>query len=56
VIMLTGFGDFMNATEERPAGVDLVVNKPVSLQDLSQDIVRIVSRRPAALLRHVKSA
>ena len=30
VIMLTGFGEMMNAAEELPANVDLVVSKPIN--------------------------
>ena len=31
VIMLTGFGDSMQVSGEQPAGVDVIVNKPVTL-------------------------
>jgi signal transduction histidine kinase len=34
VIMLTGFGEFMNAAGERPEGVDLIVSKPVTIDSL----------------------
>jgi signal transduction histidine kinase len=34
VIMLTGFGSMMEATGEKPAGVDLVVGKPVTMHDM----------------------
>src|SRR5205823_2922858 len=31
IIMLTGFGELMDVTGQRPAGVDLVVGKPITL-------------------------
>ena len=34
VIMLTGFGEFMNASRELPDGVDLVLSKPPLIRDL----------------------
>ncbi|MBI1930043.1 response regulator [Candidatus Poribacteria bacterium] len=33
VIMLTGFGDLMNAVDEKPAGVDMILSKPVGLTE-----------------------
>ena len=39
VVMLTGFGDLMNISGEHPAGVDVVVSKPIEIQELT----RIVS-------------
>jgi signal transduction histidine kinase/ActR/RegA family two-component response regulator len=36
VIMLTGFGDFMNANDERPPHVDHVLSKPPSLRALRE--------------------
>jgi CheY-like chemotaxis protein len=45
VIMLTGFGDLMDAKGEQPAGVDAVVGKPVTLDALA-DAIRQVSVRP----------
>jgi len=45
VIMLTGFGDLMEAKGEQPAGVDVVVGKPVTLDALA-DAIRQVSARP----------
>jgi CheY-like chemotaxis protein len=30
VVMMTGFGDMMNAAGERPSGVDAVLGKPIS--------------------------
>ena len=34
VIMLTGFGTMMQAADERPPGVDFVVSKPVTMNEL----------------------
>jgi PAS domain S-box-containing protein len=44
VIMLTGFGDLMEARGEQPAGVDAVIGKPVTLDALA-DAIRQVSTR-----------
>jgi hypothetical protein len=43
--MLSGFGDFMNASGEKPPGVDVVVSKPVTL-DAMRDVLAIVGLRP----------
>jgi PAS domain S-box-containing protein len=45
VIMLTGFGDLMAAKGERPVGVDAVVSKPVTLDALTQAILKVIARR-----------
>ena len=41
VIMMTGFGDIMEATGERPSGVDLVVSKPVTLATLRDAVSKV---------------
>jgi len=41
VIMLTGFGDLMNHHHERPAAVDLVIGKPVTMAVLRSAITRV---------------
>jgi signal transduction histidine kinase/ActR/RegA family two-component response regulator len=41
VMMLTGFGDLMDAQDENPEGVDLVVAKPVDIHGLSEAIKRV---------------
>ena len=41
VILLTGFGDIMEASGERPEGVDLVVSKPVTLIELRQAMLKV---------------
>jgi signal transduction histidine kinase len=42
VILLTGFGDLMSGAGERPAGVDLVVSKPFTMNVLREAIARCV--------------
>ncbi len=42
IIMLTGFADIMNAAEERPAAVDLVLAKPVTQAKLYTAIDAVV--------------
>jgi CheY-like chemotaxis protein len=38
VIMLTGFGDLMEATGEKPPHVDVLLNKPITLVGLQQAV------------------
>jgi signal transduction histidine kinase len=45
VILLTGFGDEMQATGQLPPEVDLVVCKPVSTTDLRRALVRVFSKK-----------
>ena len=42
-IMLTGFGEMMEASDERPAGVDLIVGKPVTLRALREALAKVTS-------------
>lgn len=42
-ILLTGFGDLMNAADEHPEGVDIIVSKPVTRQALRDAILNVVS-------------
>jgi len=44
VIMLTGFGDLMEAKGEQPTGVDAVVGKPVTLDALAGAIRQVSAR------------
>ena len=46
VIMLTGFGEMMEVSGERPAGVDLLMSKPVTIGTLRSAM--------ASLLGHVE--
>jgi CheY-like chemotaxis protein len=41
VILLTGFGDEMQASGQSPEGIDLVVSKPISQADLRRAVARI---------------
>jgi FixJ family two-component response regulator len=45
VILLTGFGDEMQALSELPSGVDLVLGKPVTHADLRHAIFQALNRR-----------
>ncbi len=42
IIMLTGFGGLMNATEDAPDGVDLVLGKPIRHADLVEAMSKLV--------------
>jgi PAS domain S-box-containing protein len=44
IIMLTGFGDFMKAADERPTGVDVVVSKPVTIDSLRAAMAKATGR------------
>ena len=41
VIMMTGVGDIMEGTGEKPPGVDLVLSKPVPLADLREALLEL---------------
>jgi len=43
VILLTGFGDFMNAADELPHGVNRVISKPLSFDTLQKTIADVMS-------------
>lgn len=43
IVMITGFGAMMEAASERPPGVDLIVNKPLTMDDLRTAITRATS-------------
>jgi len=45
VLMLTGFGDLMNFKSERPRGVDAVIGKPVTPDELNLAVEQLVRRR-----------
>jgi signal transduction histidine kinase/CheY-like chemotaxis protein len=44
VVLLTGFGDLMNAAGEKPDGVDLVVKKPIRLTTLREVLVKVTAQ------------
>jgi CheY-like chemotaxis protein len=41
IIMLTGFGELMRSSGATPEGVDLVINKPVTIETLRSALVKI---------------
>jgi len=45
IVMLTGFGDLMDAKGEKPAGVTVLVSKPVTLAGLRKAIAAATSHR-----------
>jgi signal transduction histidine kinase len=45
VILLTGFGDEMQASGQLPEGIDLVVSKPISHADLRRAVARAVAAK-----------
>ncbi|MDD4870492.1 MAG: PAS domain-containing protein [Kiritimatiellae bacterium] len=45
VIMLTGFGHVMKDLQQRPAGVDLIVSKPVTRDSLRDSLIKAVSHK-----------
>ncbi len=47
ILMLTGFGDFMNVADERPVGVDVVVSKPITMGALRDAIAAATGREMA---------
>jgi signal transduction histidine kinase/ActR/RegA family two-component response regulator len=46
ILMLSGFGEFMNATGEHPEGVDAVISKPITIDGL-RDAIAMVASAPA---------
>lgn len=45
IIMLTGFGDVMNEQEELPAGVNLVIPKPSTIETLRCVIAKVMDEQ-----------
>lgn len=43
VILVTGFGDILEATDGQPAGVDLVLTKPVSMAVLRETLAELTA-------------
>ena len=56
ILMLTGFGEFMNAAGERPEGIDAVVSKPVSIEGLRDAVELVIERRHPASSRPTEPA
>ena len=44
IIMLTGFGDLMDAKGEQPPAVDAVISKPVTMESLASTIKQVTAR------------
>ncbi len=49
VILMTGFGDIMAATGEKPTGVDMILTKPVSVNHLRESVAAAISDWDGAL-------
>jgi CheY-like chemotaxis protein len=45
IILVTGFGALMEDSGEHPRGVDLILRKPVTINELRQAIVHIAQDR-----------
>jgi nitrogen fixation negative regulator NifL len=45
VILLTGFGNMMNAAGEMPPGIDLILGKPVTIAGLRSALAQVVKPR-----------
>lgn len=41
VVLVTGFGDMMQAVEEKPEGVDLILSKPVTLDQFREALAEV---------------
>ncbi len=44
VILLTGFGDMMDVTGEKPAGIDLILSKPVTVAALRKVLAKAMGK------------
>lgn len=47
IILLTGFGDIMKEIGELPPGVDIILSKPVTEQELREAVVKVVAHGQA---------
>lgn len=45
VILLTGFGEFMKADHEMPAGVDYIMSKPFTLDALQKALAHVINKK-----------
>ncbi len=48
IIMLTGFGEVMKASREKPTGVDLILSKPVTIEDLRNGVATVMNLEDTA--------
>jgi PAS domain S-box-containing protein len=46
VILLTGFGAVMNDGQEAPENIDILLGKPVTVDELLQAVAKLTSKRP----------
>jgi hypothetical protein len=46
--MLTGFGEVMKASREKPPGVDLILSKPVTIEDLRIGVATVIAPTDSA--------
>lgn len=44
IVLLTGFGDLMSATDEKPEGVDIIMSKPFTIDDIRTALTRVITR------------
>jgi CheY-like chemotaxis protein len=42
VVLLTGFGDMMKATGQKPPGIDVIMSKPITLNGLRLSLAEAV--------------
>ena len=56
VIMLTGFGDLMERSEETPPNVDLVVTKPVTMRVLREAVAKVMTVEEETQVLHPQKA
>ncbi len=42
IVMLTGFAEMMEVTDEKPSGVDDMISKPVTIPDLRKAIAKVI--------------
>ncbi|MBM4405554.1 MAG: response regulator [Chloroflexi bacterium] len=47
VFLLTGFGDILNASGEKPTNVDMVLGKPVTMAALREAVEKVTKRKLA---------
>jgi CheY-like chemotaxis protein len=43
VVLLTGFGDLMMASGEKPVGVDVILSKPVAITTIRQVLAKVMA-------------
>ncbi len=56
IILLTGFGDMMKASGEKPASVDIIVSKPVTLTTFREALNQVGAKPLQHVVDHYKGA